>query len=470
MHASKYICRLVVPCCLAATVALGEGTVSEYPYLSRSLFWEAYSYDPFTASLYHCDEQGAEAAEDMGLDALLEGDDGMDMLLDSETRAAADGGADTVANANPVGQPARLRGQARSIEKGRFRGGVAFPGGDAMLLTVDHGHSPSRTLEFWLNPGGLPAAPATLATFMAEDMSPRNVGRLQAVFLRLLADGRLRVTWRGKDLPPTTGKVRANGWTHVAVGWSTEWPFAQQLLVHLDGHEVLRHRFSESVSQECRLGMLVIGNDPEGTSGFVGAMDEIRFSSTVRRYYPHDLDWPSAGGERPGTLAFPYVRDAGDLVFHLPFNHTAEPAVGAQGVRFPDIAVSDADLDLNPLKVEKMFPRGVEGSGIRLGKEGQAPEYEGKGLLDPREGTIAFWMQPVDWDNFTRDNRFDNVTPTHFSLFTVMGEYPRGSYQRTFKRAGPLMSFSITMHMGESVENPVPLEPGAWTHVAVTWH
>ena len=60
-------------------------------------------------------------------------------------------------------------------------------------------------------------------------------------------------------------------------------------------------------------------------------------------------------------------------------------------------------------------------------------------------GTVAFWMKPVDWDNFTRDNRFDQISPTSFGLFQLDCRTVNGSHEAVFHKVFPLLQFTANM-------------------------
>jgi len=103
---------------LLALAALARA--GEYPLLSRSLYWERPGYDAETISLFHLDDAAKE--ERLNLDDLLkegettpDGDAKLPLTEKSENSAA---------NAVRTGNPATLRGSARLVPEGRFRGSL----------------------------------------------------------------------------------------------------------------------------------------------------------------------------------------------------------------------------------------------------------------------------------------------------------------------------------------------------------
>ena len=78
-------------------------------------------------------------------------------------------------------------------------------------------------------------------------------------------------------------------------------------------------------------------------------------------------------------------------------------------------------------------------------------------------------MQPVDWDNSTRDNKFDQINPTVFGLFQLDGQTVPGSEEGRYHKVFPLLQFTVNLHLPEEADDPVDLAPGRWYHVAMTW-
>lgn len=428
-----------------------------YPILSRALFWEPYAFDEATVALYHLDERAATpATEDLDVLALT-GDQAL--IKDDATSSTG------VRNENPVGAAGALRGDATLAGEGRFGGGLHFGGGDGMLVAGDAGRIDDRTLEFWLKLDELPAREATLACFYTKNP---KVGT-QPVRLVVRPDGALQVVWRGAAMPVADFKCAAGQWVHLALSWGLAWPRSNTVRLSVNGRNVWQHQSKDSIGPECALGSFLIGNDPAGKEGFKGTVDEIRFSKSFRELLANELTWPQPDRKIADTPGQPFFRDAADLLFRAGFNKDLKADRCAPNTQSPDYIVSKADESLTPAKVRLMFPSGVEGAALMIGEESLSPVYKGEGNLNPARGSLAFWLQPLNWDNHTRDNRYDAVPPTTFGLFQIDGEYMEGSYDRNFRRTGPLVEFNIVLHMDEGVDNPVDFEPGRWTHIVMTW-
>lgn len=456
--------------------------LAEYPRMSRDMLWRPYADDAATLGLYHLDEAAPATADAAGGDALDEkpaggGLDELDLGAGTRPDAPRTSGANITANAARVGnssaQAGGLQGGCKLVPEGRFGGGLQFSGGDGRLVHAAGGRIDSRTLEFWLRPEELPAQPATLVTFTAstavKEAAVKQGQALVAPRLQLLPDGALQVLWRNQPLPSPEPRLKPGQWTHVALSWTTLWPYAEQLLVMVNGRLVLRHQLKEHTGPECSQSGFVLGNTPDGRNGFKGLVDEVRLSNKIRQYYDYDLDWPQPGRAFALAAGQPLFRDAADLLFRAGFNKRLQPEPCAAGTEFKEFAVNSADEELDAGKVSRLFPPGLEGAALMTGEKSLAPVYHGAGNFATARGTLAFWLQPLDWDTYTRDNRFDAQQPLVFGLFQIDGEYMDGSYDRQFRPRGPLLEFNINLNVDEEADNPVDLAPGAWTHIAMTW-
>ena len=427
-----------------------------YPYLSRSLFWEPYKYDESVIALYHLDEKGAKAeTEDMDLNN-LPGDDGAGAKPD-ETEGA-------VRNDHPMGAAGGRKGDCELVAVGRFGGGLSFKGGDGRLLGGDATDSDGRALECWIRLDELPRADATLMYLYSQ-----NQTKSTPIKLLLKPDGSLQLSWHDQPKPQTEVKLAPGTWAHVALMWNMGWPDNVQASVLVNGHHAQRNRIKESIAETRPIGAFILGNDPGGKSGFKGTVDEVRFCKKARSYYADDLGWPQPDRKWETPAGPPFFREAADLLFRHGFNKSLAPDLCAPKTKSPEYAVSKADEELTPAKVRALFPPGLEGASLMVGGGSLSPVFQGEGNLLTAQGTIAFWLQALNWDNFTRENRFDGVDPLSFGLFQIDGEYADGSYDKKFRPAGPLLEFNINMNMDEGADNPPALAPGQWVHVAMTW-
>ena len=469
---------------LLVSVCPGTTALGEYLRVSRSLWWEPYSYDAGTCALFHLDEKG-KAEKQIDFDS--ESKDGGADLLDAaeDFGAVAPGTADgrgsgkTASNAVPGGQVAQLMGDCEFVEAGRFGGGFRLNGGDGKLYCKGlQAKDGCRSVEFWLR---LEEYPETEAVLVQHAPPPRRgPGGYQAsewnqsltpLSLVLKQDGSLELAWFDKRQPIPSARVPGKRWVHVAFCVTDVWPHGSAVYVYLDGKLGSKVAFDRTQANRIAYHSeaCLLGNEASGGKGLKGLIDEVRVSRTFRSYYPHELDWVQVDGETEAAYEQPYFRDGEDLLFHLDFNGTLKPVRCAEGTDYPSDAITQNDIEFNPLKVAATFPVGVEGRGLMLGRGGLRPAFGAKGNILPEQGTIAFWMLPVDWDNFTRDSRFDAINPTAFGLFQLDCTTVPGSHEAIYRKVGPLMQFTVDIHLPEDVSNPTPLQPGVWTHVAAIW-
>jgi len=457
------VVRGLVLALLAMVPAGGAALAGEYPELNRAIFWEPYELDATTVSLFHFD--GASGEERLDIE---------DVLKEADRPAGGGGELGTVerpenaaTNAVRAGRPAALRGTCELVAEGRFRGGLRLKGGEDRVAPPDHERLVSRTIEFWCALDALPRKDAVLICCYGNPASKEGGGACPPVSLRVTSTGALVVDWVDGALPPTKPLLRPGEWTHVALSWGDEWPFGQQVRLLVDGRPELAHDDPQGVGRAQGLDRCVVGNDPLGKSGIVGRIDELRISRTMRDYYLNELTWTQPERPLPGGRGQPYWRDADDLLFHLTFDQTLKPAHAPSKVSFPGTQAPAGD---DPLaSAARHFRPGVLGAALVHGNHGLDPVYRGSSVLSPEQGTIAFWLRPLEWDNYRRNNRFDSTAPRSVELFRIFGEPATGSAQEGRGPECPLLTFTLVHNMPEGAVDPVPFDPGSWTHVAFTW-
>ena len=448
----------------------------EYPRLSRSAYWQAYDYDSATLALFHLDESGPQDIGDLDEldiepaagDGLPEGDDAAGPAGERRRNST---------NTVPMGSAAGLLGDAALVAVGRFSGGVQVAGNGAIAI---HGLSKSsaRTSECWLKLESLPREPRVLMAANRGDLrhhvQKEHDAEADGYAWRLLLqpDGSIELDWAGKPTGWPGSRLAVDRWTHLALGITTEWPDGNAVHFFRDGAPVkpLTVDPDDAATAVRTADAIWMGADRAGRNGIAGCLDDIRVSRELRGYYEADLAWPDPERTIPVAQGRPFFRDAADLLFRAGFNKDLKPEPCAKNTRSPVYAVTQADEELSPGKVRMLFPPGVEAAAsLMVGEGSLAPTYKGEGNLLPAQGSIAFWMQPLNWDNLTRDDPYDDVQPTVFGLFQIDGEYATGSYDRNFVRAGPLVEFNVVMNVPESEGTPVVFTPGRWTHIALTW-
>mgnify|MGYP006278308317 CR=1 FL=1 len=420
---------------------------------SRSVYWRPYRYEPAVIGLFHCDG----AAENQGsMDDVLaeDGEDGLGAALGGP--AGPENGADagSLSNANPVGHTAGLRGGARMVPEGRFDGGVRLASGEA---AVSFGEGSARgTTEFWIRIDALPDKPVAVM----------RRGKDGGLLLRLHPGGTLELIIEKKSYGRSERGLRAGTWHHISVGADWEWKFKGRARVTLDGQAVIdRHpHWDYKVANFLtRLKNLRVG-------GLKAGVDEIRISKGIRSYYPCKLGWEDAAGRIDPPVGQPYFRDERDLRLWLGFDQSVEPDLAR-----PDVRVTEDSLRVKGLgesRESRGYSGGVHADALVLGPDRARPAYAAEDLLDPRGGTIAFWLRPLNWDNFTRvDHRREKERVRRLRLFRIHGKKPQDLRPyRPMRGSDPsLMSFIVHVTPNTSRPAPPPIHPGKWTHVALTW-
>jgi hypothetical protein len=434
------------------------GSVEEYPDRVGVIWWRPRASDGHTLALFPLDSRSEREGTGVSVEEVLSGVDEGGGAGAALAPGGTSGRAGDVVNEAEMGHPGELEGECELVTGGRFRGGLEFRGGALRSRGYDR-HS-SRTIEAWVRPEELPERPAAILGVARGERSPAA--------LTVRPDGTLQLVWEGQKAEAAPVRLATGRWTHVALSWSTAWPHAKTVILSVDGRRV-QVLEGMKVREALVAPDLVVGRSPGVAGTFRGRVDEVRFSRTVRRHYERELDWVNADKTARAGAGRPYFRDQNDLLLYLPFDWSLEPDRSAEGTSHPDYRPEPGAENLLLWNPKRKFKDGVRGQALTLGKNGLNPTYDGRGNLQTEGGTVAFWMRPLDWDNFTRDNRFDDARPRHFGLFTVMGEVAEGSWEARFRDVGPIMTFVINMNMPESVTDPVDLHPGRWVHVAVTW-
>ncbi|MBS3764070.1 MAG: LamG domain-containing protein, partial [Planctomycetes bacterium] len=444
--------------CFVTGVAL---SAESYPDMVATRIWRPLSPDAHAVALFPLDGRADEEVTGVSMEEMLELS-GQKGTSETGLSASGSGTSGDVCNTAGMGRAAELKGACKLVTAGRFRGGLQFEGKDGQLVTRGYDSHPARTVEMWLRPTDLPDGEATV--FCLHDTKSGNT----PVSLRLLSQGGLQLVWGRKKMEPIKSVVPAGEWTHISVGWETRWPHKREVFLRVNGRTE-QNLTSMNVRPALRADALVVGAGPSGKRGFAGTMDEIRFSRTLRDYYLPDHLWTKHRAEVAEPSGQPFFRDEDDLLLWLGMDSTLSASVFPDRFHAPEYEPEPGKADLPPWDSRRIFKPGVHGEALTVGKEGMNPRFSGRDFLRTKAGTLAFWLRPLDWDNFTRDNRFDDARPRSFCLFTVFGEYAKGSWERKFKKSGPIMSFRMLMNMSERVVDPVDLHPGRWVHVACTW-
>ncbi len=421
-------------CCLLLSCAL----TSAAPEKLKSAFWEPYCYDVDTTALFHFDGGGELPAEEGDLFSLGE-------ASPSEGLQRGSAAPDAV----PMGAPMPLVGACGiDPEGGRFGGSLKFDGKDGKI----GGDLPAgpKTIEFWACLDKLPLEKAVVLSVVPTKKAVKDL-----IELWVEQNGRLKLLWGGITFDVDTEKWTPGIWRHYALLWDGR--SRADLLINGRSAPLEGKLDPAFGSQHVRY---FVGNNSDGTAGLCGRIDELRCSKTLREYYEWNLTWVDAKGERPRLSDWPYFRDGGDLLLYLDFNRHLSPAASPEKFSSPvfDPEAQAREDELQPEKARRLFTEGVEREALVLSKNGLAAVYRGKGFAFPRSGTIAFWVRPLNWNNYVRWNRFAPWSMKLVPVFTLM--------------AGGRTAASFLLVQTPDEDNcayPVDLNPGSWTHICVAW-
>lgn len=435
---------VMVGSALLGPIAIGQG-----PAVTKSIFWEPYTYDVHTLALFHFD-----GGRGLSLDEILEENDANDLARG--TRRPADG-CQTAANAALRGDPLPLLGECEEDpEGGRFGGGLRFKGSNGRVVVNG---SPGRgwTLEAWFKPLRLPHAGATLLDLPSGT---------QPVRVTLMADGRLAVQGiRAKEPDVTEWRATPGEWFHLALVWRPaafhgENVTRGELFVLVNGQPLLRSGVQPAVMFQRTLAQpVVVGNDALGQSGFDGWIDELRVSQIGREFYSCDLGWTDNEGIVQRPEGRPFFRDERDVLLHLGFDRTLKPLTAPDELVFPEVGLEVLEESVEPRRGRGSFGVGVRRDALLLRPDGLETYYEGRGFARSEQGTLAFWVRPLNWDNFTLWFPMGGVDQKRIPLFRM--------YQEGQKEA--VLSFSFVQTPDETVRHRLDLHPGRWVHLAMVW-
>ena len=416
---------------------------AETPEEPKSIFWEPHRYDGKTTGLFHFDEEETNDVEAGLEDAESVEDKG----LENDLLGGGKSDGRTASNAVMSGVKIELLGDCRGIAgQGRFGGGLFFEGTDGRIVGELPGGG--RTIEFWMRPEKPAADGVTIVHVSAPP--------LKGIVLRLRPDEALELDWAGQIQTVPGYKFLKDQWTHVALAWDGR----ERCEFRLDGDLVSFDRPLLPAGTG-NLTLYVLGNNPKGGNGFRGVLDEVRTSSEIREFYPRTFGWTMTDGGIKAKEGRPYFRDADDLLFHLNFNRTVTPSKEPKGTAAPD-EMGDARKRrpyLDPEKPRPPFTEGIEGQSAIVGKEGTRLAYSGLELLSPDSGSIAFWIRPINWNNYVLWNPFAPFGQKSIRVFEILaGEKDRIGH----------FTLIQTPH-NEAWQHPVDINPGRWIHLCMTW-
>ncbi|MGA2033145.1 MAG: glycoside hydrolase domain-containing protein [Thermoguttaceae bacterium] len=235
-------------------------------------------------------------------------------------------------------------------------------------------------------------------------------------------------------------------WVHVA-GVSDGFPIAFRR-VYVDGRERQAKplQWGEGLlvggEDEDRPGPIYIGNNARQDAGLAGAIDEVRIHTQIVKFWPPDEAAPGPGNG-PVAAAPPYFLANHAPLLELPLRGDTRATVNR----------------VEGLKVEAGAGRFVSELPCR-GWLGPLTISAPK-LLDLRDGSIEFWLQPVGVNNYADNNRTFLSGP--FSLYFLNDGGGLGLKPMTlYFPAGNGLHF-----VGDGLATE--FHPGTWYHLLVTW-
>ena len=393
-----------------------------------------------------------------------------------------------------------IRGQPKAVPDGKFGKCLSLGGGkDAVLLPEIRGLTPTpdglrMTPEFWMRFENAPEARQCVFELASSSAQP-------AIGLDILPDGKLAL--RGDRLNEAESKepVPAGKWFHVAiVGYAKVWP--RGIGYEYSGAAALVNgrRFVTAISEEEHYSFppytvkeaFSLGNSLAGDAGFVGRIDEFRFSGAARSYYqPKTEPWVGPGNREPVSRPAKFFRDPGAVAFYESFNDEdaierlmdsvaerhSEPLVGTVEA---DLAQTEDEIDAAEGLLPETFDPGKT-TEMRRVESGQCPGVRGSAVvldatsaggvielpkgLNLTSGTIEFWFRPTDWDNFTlRPHR--SQTPylnSRLLLLTLYGRPKKGEGE------DQILVKLVGDRLRSSREAPFSLHPYHWTYAMIVW-
>ncbi len=398
-----------------------------------------------------------------GIERLKPGEDGLPPV--DETKAPAG----YVLDYSHARKQLKIADGFKVIEDGRFGKAMSCDGKGGMRVTIPA----ARSVECWVKIAAYPAAESCIFSVAGGESQ-----------LLLRPDGRLEFRLRKphgnvdeKRLSPELVKtilakdaniispnpLPLNEWTHVAI-WDKPHPapgntspFDARLKVN--GFDVAWY-ISEGGNNYNYLGQgakceMVIANSAEGKAGFAGIIDEVRASTGDRDFYERPLlPWREAGPARPLQFDKPFFRNDG-AVLHASLDKGFEPDIDRN-------AAGKIDLDLRGKKANSLTIDGVRGKGWLLDPAIGFPRVPVKGFTG-KEGSLEFWLRPVNWDDSTGYWQHSPPDKMHLSVARLYG--------RSGGAKNPPLLLSLTLPRAHDLERTrIPLDGGHWMHCVLTWN
>ena len=480
---------------LAAAVLAAVDTMSVVAnppsYRYGEAWWSEYESDPQTALLLHFGP--AQISGRARLEAAVaekKKDEALFSVDPDDLPKASAGGLETMSpeelksKQRPVDETAtpadtlRDYSDKRRIFKlspgfeitpdGRFGRGLACPGTGGQQVTADQ----PVFMECWIRCDSVPDREQCILS-CGDDESRlllRPDGRLE---LRLkkphgVPDAKLPAAQveaiRARNASIVSpDPIAPKTWTHVAI-WNRPHPmpgggepFDAVLTVNgsvAANYMSERHnRYGPAQFVGGPKAKMLIGNSAAGDQGFVGLIDELRVSNSVRDLYERPpLTWHDADATRPLQFNRPFFRADG-TVLHASVDSGTRLDIDTAGG-------GDIRFDLRGEKPDGLIVDGVRGKGWLMDPGIGFVRVPLRGM-SLRQGALEFWLRPVNWDDCTG---YWVHSPPNRMLLSVARLFAKD------KAGNEVAGFDVSLPRAFNLERArLPLDPGHWVHLCLVW-
>ena len=262
-------------------------------------------------------------------------------------------------------------------------------------------------------------------------------------------------------------RIPLNEWTYVTV-WRSQTAVTNMQLnyIWINGEQTARmvgtphDHYNMFYPHNTGDRTLVIGNDHKGEHPFKGLIDELRiptggaqgvamFGAGARRIHPPppDYEWRDADADRPLDFGRPFFYRDG-AVFHLGFD---------DGLIVKAFEGDSWQAELtNPVdETERLKTEGIRGRSLTLDPRISRVRIPVEGKLTMDEGSLEFWLQPLNWDNGGGNPEL----PTYkINMLRFYCETPDGE----------VLCFPITGLPRRGGKGD--FHPGRWAFFCMTWN
>ncbi|MBE7467428.1 MAG: hypothetical protein HS116_28475 [Planctomycetes bacterium] len=470
---------------IAAPLVAWAGKPGAYKY--GEAWWSEYQGDESTNLLLHFGKPQlsghaklAKALDtkkkDENLDLLLEGGDsslpaGLDPTTVKQVVVNDDNlPPDEVQDYSPQKRRYKLTANAVIVPQGRFGAGLKLNGGAALVCKAAT-YQPTAAMECFFKVERLPEQVACVLSINKDEgrVLLRPDGRIELKLRKPhgIPNANEHSPERIKDILALPAEIVApepitpGQWVHVMAfnhvpSVQGGAPFVATLKVN--GHDVAQYASEKSngynfMDAERRPFELTIGNNFDRTQGFAGLIDEVRISARERFIYRRPpVPWRDTEAKRTPAFGQPFFFRDG-AVFHASLDRGLEFDFHKGGAKA-------IELSLLGMKPDGLRNEGIRGHAWSLNPDVGFPRLPLQGM-SAQEGTIEFWVQPLNWDDGTSYWHHSPPPERFLSVARVYGKLPDGS-RKLYMEVSLERAYNAERSRG-------PNEPGTWMHLALTW-